>query len=400
MAGEMAVQPLQALVAELCALTGAAGLIEDLEGRGVTTFGDMPAGHAPGAECPQGGAGQLVERVRIVEQHGRRWRVRVVQDAGERVAAERDRTRYKAIVDTHTDWIARERPDGTLTFVNEAYCQWMGMTREQLLSADHCGLDLVDDPDDLARFRANRAALRPERASAVNELRTRHPDGSKRWEQWTDTAIFDCNGAVVEYQLVGREITEQKQTEIALRRSEELLRAIVDTQTEWIVRQRPDGRYTFVNPAFCLSMGKTAAQLMAPEHDCLAVLDPQSLAHLLRNRARLTPQSPTVLTEHPYRLPDGTVRWESWIETALFDGQGQVVEYQCVGRDITDRVLAEAALRTSEERYRNVVESQNDLITRIRPDGRATFVNDAYCRYMSMTREQLLDPSWDDLLYR
>ncbi|MFO1035815.1 MAG: PAS domain S-box protein [Geminicoccaceae bacterium] len=194
-----------------------------------------------------------------------------------------------------------------------------------------------------------------------------------------------------------QDVTEQKRSVAALRNSEELLRAIVDTQTDWIVRQRPDGRLTFVNPAFCLSMGKTAEQLTSADHDCLSLLDQSSLDLLQRNRARMTPECPTVVTEHPYSQPDGKVRWESWTETAIFDADGEVVEYQCVGRDVTDRVLTETALQASEARHRNVVESQNDLITRVRLDGRATFVNDAYCRYMGMSREQLLASTWDDL---
>lgn len=58
----------------------------------------------------------------------------------------------------------------------------------------------------------------------------------------------------------------------------------------------------------------------------------------------------------------------------------------------------ELALRESEERYRNVVESQTDLICRYLPDTTLTFVNDAYCRYFGRSREQLLGTRFIDLI--
>jgi PAS domain S-box-containing protein len=58
----------------------------------------------------------------------------------------------------------------------------------------------------------------------------------------------------------------------------------------------------------------------------------------------------------------------------------------------------EAALRASEERYREVVESQTDLICRFTPDLTLTFVNEAYCRYFGCTREQLIGRSFLELI--
>lgn len=56
----------------------------------------------------------------------------------------------------------------------------------------------------------------------------------------------------------------------------------------------------------------------------------------------------------------------------------------------TERMAAEAALRESEQRYRNVVEDQTELIARFRPDRTLVFVNDAFCRFFHRDRNQLI----------
>ena len=75
---------------------------------------------------------------------------------------------------------------------------------------------------------------------------------------------------------------------------------------------------------------------------------------------------------------------------------GQPARFVADLRDITEQRRAEQALRESEERYRTIVETQTEFVLRQKPDGRLMFVNDAYCRYWGKTRDELLDPGWDD----
>jgi PAS domain S-box-containing protein len=70
-----------------------------------------------------------------------------------------------------------------------------------------------------------------------------------------------------------------------------------------------------------------------------------------------------------------------------------------VGRDVTAQRIAEAELRQSERRYRGLVESQNDLIVRVDPAGRFTFVNEAYCRTFGKTAEELYRQSFHPLVH-
>ena len=87
-----------------------------------------------------------------------------------------------------------------------------------------------------------------------------------------------------------------------------------------------------------------------------------------------------------HRAPPAAARWQRrwvrWADTALFDGDGQLIEIQSVGRDITEQRNSELALRASEASYRALVETQTEFVLRLSPEGRLTFVNEAYCRYV------------------
>ena len=104
--------------------------------------------------------------------------------------------------------------------------------------------------------------------------------------------------------------------------------------------------------------------------------------------------------EQEYRVvhPDGQVRWILDRAHNLVDAAGKSHRLTGVVIDITERKKAEEALRESEERYRNVVETQSELICRYLPDTTLTFANDAYCRFFGRSREELIGTKFIDLI--
>ncbi len=91
---------------------------------------------------------------------------------------------------------------------------------------------------------------------------------------------------------------------------------------------------------------------------------------------------------------DGRIIICEWFNVPLAGADGQVIGIASLVEDITERRRIEAELRTSEARYRALVESQIDLISRYLPDTTLTFVNDAYCKFYGKTREELIGVSY------
>ncbi len=121
--------------------------------------------------------------------------------------------RYRNVVEDQTEFICRFQPDGTHLFVNDAYCRYFGKNREDIIN--HFFIPNVP-PEDRSLLKDHFASFTPDHLSHSIEHRIIMPDGEVRWQQWSDRAIFNEWGTVIEYQSVGRDITDNKRTEYAL----------------------------------------------------------------------------------------------------------------------------------------------------------------------------------------
>jgi PAS domain S-box-containing protein len=115
--------------------------------------------------------------------------------------------RYRGIVEDQTELICRALPDTTLTFVNDAFCRYMGRTREELIG--HRWLSDVL-PEERPVVEQQLGGLNQGNHLVTGENRGRSAAGDMRWHQWTNRAICDEQGRVVELQSVGHDITERK----------------------------------------------------------------------------------------------------------------------------------------------------------------------------------------------
>lgn len=136
--------------------------------------------------------------------------------------------RYRGIIEDQTELICRYQPDGTLTFVNQAYCRYFDKTEAELVGQTF--LPMIP-AEDIPAVQELIHSLSPENPYVVCEHWVIKPDGSIRWQQWNNRVILNDAGQVVEYQGVGRDITAQKQAEAQLlekSNTEQAMARIVD----------------------------------------------------------------------------------------------------------------------------------------------------------------------------
>ena len=153
-----------------------------------------------------------------------------------------------------------------------------------------------------------------------------------------------------EQDLFKLEITQQE-----LGESEERYRTVVEDMPVLICRFLPGGKIEFVNQAYCVYFSKKPEELVGSNFQSL--IPENERETVMANISALTPESSTFISENRLITADGKIRWQSWMNRALFDAQGTVIAYQTIGEDITARKQAEDALQQYTEELESVNES-------------------------------------------
>ena len=153
-------------------------------------------------------------------------------------------------------------------------------------------------------------------------------------------------GLIARLRLVGEILISAvtgKRAEDALRASEERYREVLDSQTDLICRYLPDTTLTYVNEAYCRYFGKTREELIGRK---FLDLIPEAAREIARRHVESLLDNPRIEPdEHEVMRPDGTLGWHQWVDHAVRGRDGRIIEFQGIGRDITDRKRAEDADR-------------------------------------------------------
>lgn len=203
-------------------------------------------------------------------------------------------------------------------------------------------------------------------------------------------------------------LQEQKITENKLRLSEDRYRHIVEEQNELICRFLPDGTLTFVNEAYSHFFQESPEQPGGQRFDVL--MSKEERQALAMKLSQLTPENPAVSTEHASQRLDGTPVWLQWSDRAIFNEDGQVIEYQAVGREVTQRKQTELRLLYThaqlQQAYHDLEESRRrlyalfeyalDPILFSNDEGLYVNVNPAACKLTGFTWQEMRQKTqWD-----
>ena len=165
--------------------------------------------------------------------------------------------RYRSLVESQNEMIARWNPDGTRTFVNQAYCRYAGKTEDELLGTSFFP-DVVEA--DLPKVRTKIASLTPETPTGLDVHRVIKADGSEAWNEWSDRALFDEAGELVEIQSVGRDVTDRVLASEELAASEARYRLLAENISDVIVTLDLELKSTYASPSVLNLLGYSPSE--------------------------------------------------------------------------------------------------------------------------------------------
>ena len=328
-------------------------------------------------------------------------------------ALKKSEERYRSVVETQNEMIARFLPDGTHVFTNDAYCRYFGIPCSQIIGTR---FRPKIHPEDRAPIDAYFKAFSPQHPEATIEHRIILPGGDVRWQQWNDRALFDAGGSLVEYQSVGRDITDRKNSDAAFQAmlksmagttGLDSLRNITATISSWL-------------GADCVMVGDILPG-MEDVRVLSMYLDGKEIPEY-RYSLKGTPCENAVdkgyclYQDEVVKLFPGSrdlveLNIKGYLGTPLRNAEGQVIGILCalfrnpihplpsLQNIITiiavkasaeiERMRIIAALEESEEKFRTLVENANSIILRFNSDGTITFANPYALSFFGFSKEEL-----------
>jgi PAS domain S-box-containing protein len=280
----------------------------------------------------------------------RKRAVRALAASEARLRESEGRFRLLAASSPAIVWLGHR--DGTLSYLNDAWYEYTGLTAEESLPL---GWERILHPEDAGTLLTAWEKARSEGSIYAVDCRFRRHDGTYRWFQIRGTPVRDTGGEVTAWLGNNTDIHDRRTLEDSLLDLNEVLEARVAERTAdrdrmWrlstdiMLLARFDASITAVNPAWQTLLGWSETDLLGTHF--LDLVHPEDREATLAAVGRLAEGLRVLRFENRYRHKDGSDRWISW--TAVPDENF----IHAVGRDITAEKAAAEELERAQEQLR------------------------------------------------
>jgi len=298
--------------------------------------------------------------------------------------------RFHTFVDHASDAFYLHDERGTILNVNRQAYESLGYTREELIGMTPFDFDVDVKPSFIEQVGAKLA----NGELVTFDTRHRRKDGTV-FPVEVRIRSFREGGQRFGVSLV-RDISERKQAEEALQNNEKRFRALIENGLDNISLLAADGTLIWESPATFRTLDYAPDEFVG--HNIFELIHPDDLEWTRDQFVKLI-QEPGSRQRGIFRLhrSDSTWRWVEAIATNMLNEPSVnaiVINY----RDITERQQAEEALRQSQLKYQNLVETSHDLIWSVDAKGQFTFVNRAAKEIYGYEPEELIGRSFFEIM--
>ncbi|HEY9647697.1 MAG TPA: PAS domain S-box protein, partial [Chroococcidiopsis sp.] len=314
-------------------------------------------------------------------------------------ALRKSEQRYRAIMDKASDAIVLADPQGNLIGGNHQAELLLGYSQAELR---HLHVSQIHPPHALDGVRSHFQQIINHSIAPPYESTVLRRDGQQVPVDITGSRIELEDEQII--QGIFRDISDRKQleadrqqVEAALKASEERYRQIVETQTDFVLLSAPDTTIVFANTAICTALGRSPEQLIG--HLWQEFVTPDYVSRIHQSIAALTPEQPSFEMINPDYRATGQIGWTQWINLGIFNPEGNLLEIQSVGRDVTQIRRTEEALRKSETLFRSAFNGNAVGMCLVSLEGRCLKANAALCNFLGYSEVELRQLTFQDLTY-
>ncbi|MEQ8908538.1 MAG: PAS domain S-box protein [Vicingaceae bacterium] len=240
--------------------------------------------------------------------------------------------RYQKIVEQANDIIYRGNESGHCIFVNTVSEKILGFKKEEILGKHFTDLVIAEDQEEVINFYLKQRADKKE--NTYKEFRVHNKAGEIVWLGQNVSLIIE-NGEILGVSGVARDITKQKQAEIALKRSEEKYKRVIANMQLGLLEVDPDGLVVKAYERFCEMTGYSEKELMGKDPSTI-LTDPLS-KELIDGKHELREKGLSDVYEVKCKRKDGQTIWLMISGAPRYDSSGNYVGSIGIHMDVTEQ---------------------------------------------------------------
>lgn len=337
----------------------------------------------------------VIERITSIEYLGRRAALGNFMDIDRRKELERALTqseqRHRAILDQMSDACFEVDLVGKFAYTNSYMSRKLQYKQDELIGKDYHVI--IPKSDAGAVYTMFQRIYETGNAATAFPHRVKRKDGLEFYVESSVSLIRDVNGKPTGFICVGRDISERKQTERALIRSEERFRNILESMQDSYYEVSLDGKFTFVNDATSRHLLYTREELIGNSYKIIMSEAEAQRVFDMFHKVFLTGE-PNLGFAHKVSRKDGVTGYAESSVSLLKDERGVPIGFNSVSRDVTERKQLEERLRRSEERFRTILENMQDSYYEVDLAGNFTFINISASDRLGYSRDELLGKNY------
>ncbi|EFH85734.1 PAS domain S-box protein [Ktedonobacter racemifer] len=305
---------------------------------------------------------------------------------------------WRVLAETVPQMVWTTRPNGQHEYVNQRWCDYMGVTVEHMQSDRWAPLPFIH-PDDREGTRALWQHALDTGGMYEHEERFRNSQtGAYRWFLARAMPVRDGAGQILKWFGTITDIEDQKRIEQQLKESEENWRVLAETVPQLVWASSPDGRVEYWNQRWYTYTGSAPEHALG--HEWSQFLHPDEYQHTLMVWHHVLETGRPYEIE--YRLKEGQTgayRWFLVRGMPVRDDTSQIVKWFGTCTDIEDQKQAEQKIKESEQYWRVLAETVPQFVWIGQPGGSKEYYNQRWFDYAHAAFEQLQGDGWLEFLH-
>jgi len=338
----------------------------------------------------------ILEMITSIVYHGKRAALGSFMDITARKhmeeALRQSEERYRTVIEDIEEGYYEVDLQGNFTFASDSICATLGYTREELIGMSYKNYVPNEQFDYVYNiFKKVYETGKPIKSYSLINIRK---NGERIHVEDSVAPLSDKNGKIIGFKGITHDITQRKIMEEILQKSEDYFREITENSSDVIIITESNGNIKYCSRSVERCLGYKPEELTGKNAFNFIYADDLPRAANDYSKAIQTKDT-AIPNEFRVVHKDGSVRLFEGLGKNLLDNPS-VAGFIMNIRDVTERKqleiqkeAAQKSLRESEEKYRTILEKMEEGLFELDLKGNITFVNDAECRKLGYSREEL-----------